>query len=556
MPRQLTTRQRLALQLEKKRNTISDVPPTSAPAPTESAPVMAQSIYEPRFIQLNQDESDQSGKLPMLTSTTKTTKTAKTAKTMTPHRLRNLLQEERATVKINAEARILKHDLYSLPDYPPTTSWSNRQWKDITRRCIQAGHLSKHDDMKTIITENLALLQARKLDNTDVWKHHCLFKQAVLKIQGIDKSIYPSPLQTQTKTNEAAPLSQATIDKLETMMNNHVSPRWTCCSRRQFRFTINGQVYAGICCEWRGSETCPIELYFNPKLDNTFDWINYKGWHRGNCDFYVIRESDGQILHVPDLMPYQVGMFGFTQGQASPYHVNLAKYLDFWNIKQTIPDLQVEVIPTWNREIFGNDFSDWEHVITPAIRQQIMMSNIIYCYVGFLCDPTLIPKCDPTLIIKESLAKSDLVSVPEPHSHSSSRLKSHIREMDKPKHHRFDQVLLQFDQEQQRVSSRDVMNREFPDNRPNRENLTYLFVARNKETEVALRDLPLSKNQNYLGVGQLFDREFNCENLGNEAAIYIQGEEARIMNLKDYVLPGIEIMSMDQTCSLVQSMSF
>lgn len=69
--------------------------------------------------------------------------------------------------------------------------------------------------------------------------------------------------------------------------------------------------------EWGGSEKCPIYSHFEDK---------YIGYRRGNVDWFICNTLNGSIVWVPDLVVYQVGLFGFIQGEASQYRFDMESY--------------------------------------------------------------------------------------------------------------------------------------------------------------------------------------------------------------------------------------
>lgn len=69
--------------------------------------------------------------------------------------------------------------------------------------------------------------------------------------------------------------------------------------------------------EWGGSEQCPIYSAFE---------TNYIGYRRGNCDWFIRNVFTGAQVWIPDLVVYQVGLFGFLQDETSPYRFDIANY--------------------------------------------------------------------------------------------------------------------------------------------------------------------------------------------------------------------------------------
>ena len=69
--------------------------------------------------------------------------------------------------------------------------------------------------------------------------------------------------------------------------------------------------------EWSSAEYCPIYGHFEKKPI---------GQKRGNVDWFICNTIKKSYIWVPDLVVYQVGLFGFLHGPESPYRFDMAGY--------------------------------------------------------------------------------------------------------------------------------------------------------------------------------------------------------------------------------------
>lgn len=157
----------------------------------------------------------------------------------------------------------------------------NMRWDDI--HSLNTGKLSK-----SLHAHMLALKEARLRD---------LSNNRNAYIQAFGHAEHVVGLQKLFLTFRSAPSRKKWLVARETMMliDKHLVLR----------------------VEWLGSEKCPIYSAFESA---------YIGYRRGNCDWFIRNVFTGAQVWIPDLVIYQVGLFGFLQDEQSPYRFDIANY--------------------------------------------------------------------------------------------------------------------------------------------------------------------------------------------------------------------------------------
>lgn len=180
----------------------------------------------------------------------------------------------------------------------------------LEARCRLKSHLGESESLKENIEGNIAFLASRGLTPKDIYNNH--------------RNMY----MIFHSSNEKSPLAIELYDI--TLLRQQ---DWSCAGRDSKLITIGGV-------------KAIIETHFNQ---------NYNGYDRGDRD-WMISTQFGAIL-LADLLPAQLGMFGFTQGRSSKYHLNLEQYLRVFQIGSTdgtprpIQLLPTERIKIWREQM-------------------------------------------------------------------------------------------------------------------------------------------------------------------------------------------------------------
>ncbi len=157
----------------------------------------------------------------------------------------------------------------------------NKEITKIEALCRKAGHLDPHESLLDRIKQDQLILEKYGLKKQDIYTNH---RNMGLKYNLFDRLIEKdSPIK------------------------------------------LNGLRLKISCVVWMGAEQCPIERYFS---------TDYHGYERGNKDWLITNLNNGQKLRVPDLLPSQVGMFGFCQSPSSAYRLDLEKYIRFFDLNK------------------------------------------------------------------------------------------------------------------------------------------------------------------------------------------------------------------------------
>jgi hypothetical protein len=96
---------------------------------------------------------------------------------------------------------------------------------------------------------------------------------------------------------------------------------------------MNNNDYRITCITWSKSEICPIECFYSDE-DHSFE--------RGYKDWLISNITTGDKIWIPDLVPFQVGMFGFFQGLESKYRVDPEKYMNVMGLNNIGTDVVSE----------------------------------------------------------------------------------------------------------------------------------------------------------------------------------------------------------------------
>jgi len=205
----------------------------------------------------------------------------------------------------------------TLPTYPDLFTLDPSVLEQIQDACIKQSHLSPSDKLLDVIQSNLITLSAHGLTKLDIYYNH---RNMYLKFNMTD--------------NFDAYSEEEGVDlHVKSLIESCPSRAgWSCHGNSTNEIILNGQHLRITCLVWGGAERCPIECHFDEK---------YHGYERGDRDWFVTNLTTKAQIWIPDLLPAQIGMFGFSQSKDLPYHLDLEKYIDIMGIKGPI-----EVLPT------------------------------------------------------------------------------------------------------------------------------------------------------------------------------------------------------------------
>ncbi len=145
------------------------------------------------------------------------------------------------------------------------------------------------------------------------------------------------------------------------------------------KIKLNGQHLHIICVVWMGSEPCPIEKYFSTE---------YHGHKRGDRDWLISNLDNGMKMWLPDLLPAQVGMFGFCQSESSAFRLDLEKYIKLFGLDR-LSQVKPLVIHNTTWVLYSSENSMPESDILGEIDNDVYHAFLVtrenaqYLYISF-----------------------------------------------------------------------------------------------------------------------------------------------------------------------------
>lgn len=196
----------------------------------------------------------------------------------------------------------------TLPVYKDLFSLEKDEILQIQNKCIEKNHLSEGEDLLELIKTDKQILELNGLKPIDIYNNHRNMSLLYRKTDQFDK--YNS------KAN------------MKEIIGNYRLPNgfgngWCSWGISSNEILINEQHLLICNTVWGGAELCPIESSFTDK---------YMGYQRGDSDWFVINIKKNMMIHVPDLLPAQIGMFCFFQGIKSQYRLDLEKYISIFGL--------------------------------------------------------------------------------------------------------------------------------------------------------------------------------------------------------------------------------
>jgi len=263
----------------------------------------------------------------------------------------------------------------NLPTYPDLFSDAiKEQIPTIEEKLRKEGHLGGEGLLKRI-SKDMDILKNAGLSKEDIYKNH---RNMYMIFNECDENM------SNDKIAEVLEKTQNVkhYDELIKNMAKNFTREWCCWSRIIQMININNQQIIVWCIIWGGAEECPIEKHFDSK---------YHGYSRGDRDWFVYNIDKHEGLWIPDLLPAQVGMWGFCQSPSSAYRLDLEKYLKIFNITKPVDLLPTKMeyywrISTWGGEFSEdkiypiNDFSDRKNYIA-IFGNRKWNGNYLYLYV-------------------------------------------------------------------------------------------------------------------------------------------------------------------------------
>lgn len=216
----------------------------------------------------------------------------------------------------------------SLPDYPNLFELEEIKITKIEKKCQKVGHLDNNEKLLDRISDDLNILKQHNLTKEEIYINH---RNMYLKFNKTDEFDQYTCDDKQDLTHCAA-----LLQKLPKGFGNG----WSMWSKTTNEITLNGQHLRISCFVWGGAEECQIEKSFANK---------YNGYSRGDRDWFVTNLGNNKNIWIPDLLPAQIGMFGFCQSPSSNYRLDPNHYIEVMGMVSPIMPLITHVNKCWSR---------------------------------------------------------------------------------------------------------------------------------------------------------------------------------------------------------------
>jgi hypothetical protein len=205
-----------------------------------------------------------------------------------------------------------------LPIYPDLFKLSADKILEIDAKCIEAKHLTEDNFLLEVVNNTLTLLKNNGLVKEDIYTNH----------QNMFLLFSNGGFEAVTNGEHY----------IHTELNSEICKRYELQQQQNFdkknivehaKIKINDRILIISRLKWNYVEKCPIETYFyNSNQSVVTPDLSFE-----HCDWFVSDLERNIHMWIPDLVPYQIGMFGFCQGAGSMYNFDLNMYINIFNLK-------------------------------------------------------------------------------------------------------------------------------------------------------------------------------------------------------------------------------
>lgn len=206
----------------------------------------------------------------------------------------------------------------TLPVYPDLHTYADIA--SIEEKCRKAGHLDPSE----------GLLDRIKLDEQDLMKYGLTKDDIFTNHWNMYMKVYRSKNNIEYDGH---------ADELFKEVPKNFGRGWCGHGLKTNDISLNGQNLRISHISWGGAEECPIERSFSNK---------YHGYQRGDRDWFVSNLDNNTSMWIPDLLPSQIGMFGFFQSPSSPYRLNLERYVKVMGLDGPVKKLKSHKKEIWD----------------------------------------------------------------------------------------------------------------------------------------------------------------------------------------------------------------
>ena len=233
----------------------------------------------------------------------------------------------------------------TLPEYPNLFTLPIDEIKIIEEKCIKCGHLDKNITLLEQISLDKKVLDAYNLTKEDIYRNH---HNMNLKFNNLDKF---DAFTNQNHGDHHVPLFA--------VLPPGFGRIWCCNYACTNEIELNDKKLRITLYIWNGAEQCEIEKHFSTQYNS--HEIKYGCYERGDRDWFVTNLRTNDKIWIPDLLPSQVGMFGFFQSHSSAYRLDPEQYIKVFGLKN-----KVEPLPLIKNIVWSNPCVQKNHYLYNA----------------------------------------------------------------------------------------------------------------------------------------------------------------------------------------------
>jgi hypothetical protein len=229
-------------------------------------------------------------------------------------------------------------------------------YQKVEAKCRKAGHLDSDENLLDRIAKDKQTFTSYGLTPQQIYQNH---RNLNLKFN------YTNEFGAYTSNG-----SDAHIELFSKGFPPNYGNGWCCWGRTTNEFRLNGQHLRVTSIVWGGAETCPIEKSFTDK---------YHGYSRGDRDWLVTNLDRMCSIWIPDLLPSQIGLFGFCQSPSSAYRVEPETYVKVFglDLNPLVVPQTYQIITKWSTMGYGPmDYTYIEEKISKLDRTVSIVKEI------------------------------------------------------------------------------------------------------------------------------------------------------------------------------------
>lgn len=190
--------------------------------------------------------------------------------------------------------------------------FNDEEWERIQMTCRKKKHIGKNDSLRELIKTDEQKLSNNGITFEQLNNFFEKIKYHFLRKISSRNTIFRST-EEEDKIFEKYDLGQC---------------GWSCWGIKAARIFQNKLLAIRI--TWGGAESCPFQSVHDTR---------YHGYEYGSHDWIFIKKQNGKCvdsMHISDLLFHQIVCHHFFQSPSSPYHVDIEKLVNFFNLRSNI----------------------------------------------------------------------------------------------------------------------------------------------------------------------------------------------------------------------------